>query len=75
MNKDEYATAPYWGLSRNVKCVNCKHYPTYEPQSEYWEPNRVYYPDEVCPFQCDDPYYNCMPGDEFFCAAFTWGKE
>ena len=45
-----------------VRCKECKHRPKYDG------PNRVVFPDEVCPYQCDDLYYNWMPSDDWFCA-------
>ena len=45
-----------------VRCKECKHRPKYDG------PNRVVFPDEVCPCQCDDLYYNWMPSDDWFCA-------
>lgn len=44
-----------------VRCKECKHRP------EYYGPNRLVFPDEVCPCQCDDLYYNWMPSDDWFC--------
>ena len=26
------------------------------------------FPDDVCPLQCDDPWYSKYPEDDFFCA-------
>ena len=69
MNNDDYANAAYWGLSRHVNCGNCVHRPSYVCSSS-WEPQKIYFPDDVCPFQCDDPYYNDLPAPDFFCAAF-----
>ena len=45
-----------------TRCGECKHRPKYNG------PNRVVFPDEVCPCQCDDCYYNWMPSDDWFCA-------
>lgn len=45
-----------------VRCKECKHRPKYDG------PNRLVFPDEVCPCQCDDLYYNWMPSDDWYCA-------
>lgn len=45
-----------------VRCKECKHRPKYDG------PNRVVFPDEVCPCQCEDLSYNWMPSDDWFCA-------
>lgn len=45
-----------------VRCKECKHKPKYDG------PNRVVFPDEVCPCQCYDDYYNWMPSDDWYCA-------
>ena len=45
-----------------VRCKECKHRPKYDG------PNRLVFPDEVCPCQCDDLYYTWMPPDDWFCA-------
>lgn len=50
-----------------VRCKDCKHRPK-ENRSLYgviW----VEFPEEeICPFNCEDPFYNQMPEDDFFCA-------
>lgn len=32
----------------------------------------IRWPDEICPCNCDDPFYSWLPDDDFFCA---YGKE
>lgn len=44
-----------------VRCKECKHRPKYDG------PNRLVFPDCICPCQCDDCYYNWMPSDDWFC--------
>lgn len=44
-----------------VRCKECKHRPKYDG------PNRLVFPDCICPCQCDDEYYNWMPSDDWFC--------
>lgn len=50
-----------------VRCKDCKYRPK-ENGSLYgviW----VEFPEEeICPFNCEDPFYNQMPEDDFFCA-------
>lgn len=76
MNKADYATAEYWGLSEHVKCLNCIHRPKYDPvHSDCWEPEHIYFPDDVCMMQSDDGYYNHFPEDDFFCASFKEGNN
>lgn len=44
-----------------VRCRDCKHRPTYTGFV-------ITFPDECCPCQCDDAWYNWYPGDDWFCA-------
>ena len=52
-----------------VRCKDCKHKPyrsvgrNGKPIITCSSPN-----DETCPFLCDDPYYDKIPPDDFFCA-------
>ncbi len=47
-----------------VRCVDCKHRPTKRMgrSGRYLD-----FPDYKCPFQCDDPWYNREPPDDWFC--------
>lgn len=49
-----------------VRCKNCKHRP-YDEEG-YGISEDLVFPDDVCPFQCDDPWYSRYPADDFFCA-------
>ena len=49
-----------------VRCKNCKHRP-YDEEG-YGISEDLVFPDDVCPFQCDDPWYSQYPADDFFCA-------
>ena len=49
-----------------VRCKYCKHKPKESPGSKC--ANSLEFPDDVCPFQCDDPWYSMKPEDYFFCA-------
>lgn len=49
-----------------IHCKDCKHRPEVKKNErgcDYLE-----FPDEgICPFECDDPWYNSMPEDDFYC--------
>lgn len=48
-----------------IRCKDCKHRPF---DSEDTQGFGVEFPDEKCPCQCDDGWYNWRPNDEWFCA-------
>ena len=48
-----------------VRCKDCKHRPF---DSEDTQGFGVEFPDEKCPCQCDDGWYNWRPNNEWFCA-------
>ena len=50
-----------------VFCENCVHRGT-TTEGVFG----IRWPDEICPFNCDDPFYSWLPDDDFFCA---YGKE
>ena len=55
-----------------VLCRDCKHAP--EPdESDYGLDVR--FPDDACPFNCPDHWYNVRPAPEFFCANGERRKE
>lgn len=50
-----------------VRCKECKH----RPKENRSLDGIIYveFPEEeICPFNCEDPFYNQMPDDDFFCA-------
>lgn len=47
-----------------VRCKDCKHRPYEDEGGNIWEPDGG---DFTCPLLFDDPYYNGMPEDDFFC--------
>jgi len=51
-----------------ILCKDCKHRPTATEAEKgiYWGFS-VEFPDELCPLQCEDGWYNGYPGDEFYC--------
>lgn len=58
------ATEHYKNL---VRCKDCKHRPK-ENGSPYGNIWTEFPEEEICPFNCEDPFYNQMPEDDFFCA-------
>lgn len=48
-----------------VRCKDCKHRPF---DSEDTQGFGVEFPDEKCPCQCEDFWYNWRPNDDWFCA-------
>ena len=48
-----------------IRCKDCKHRPF---DSEDTQGFGVEFPDEMCPCQCDDGWYNWRPNNEWFCA-------
>lgn len=48
-----------------IQCKDCKHRPF---DSEDTQGFGVEFPDEMCPCQCDDGWYNWRPNDDWFCA-------
>lgn len=49
-----------------VVCKECKHRPKrlYEDDRDGFN---LEFPDERCPCQCSDGWYNWMPDDDWFC--------
>lgn len=47
-------------------CKSCKHKPKMPAGCR--EVFNLKFPDELCPCQCDDPWYNWEPDDDWFCA-------
>ena len=48
-----------------IRCKDCKHQPF---DSEDMRGFGVEFPDEMCPCQCDDGWYNWRPDNEWYCA-------
>lgn len=51
-----------------VRCKDCKHRPTMPEDAHYRECFELEFPDDICPLQCGDSYYNREPDDDWFCA-------
>ena len=47
-----------------IRCKDCKHRPF---DSEDTQGFGVEFPDEKCPCQCEDGWYNWRPNNEWFC--------
>ena len=50
-----------------VRCKDCKHKPVISSVDNFGF-RRYDFPDDRCPGQCDDWWYNWMPNDDWFCA-------
>lgn len=44
-----------------VRCKDCKHRPTGADRDD------LEFPDEKCPCQCEDDWYNWKPADDWYC--------
>lgn len=51
-----------------VSCRDCKHRPTDNRDMDDMTGFAIEFPDEKCPCQCNDGWYNWYPGDDWFCA-------
>lgn len=47
-----------------VQCRDCKYYPKIDKNGDVEWPDDLY----KCPGRVDDPYYDWMPPEDFFCA-------
>lgn len=50
-----------------VRCKDCIHKPVLDVVRRVRP--IICFPDEVCPCACDDPWYDYMPDDDWFCKA------
>lgn len=63
--KDADGVTCYIKTGEIVRCKECIHKPTTNGARYGFA---VTFPDDVCPFGCDDGYYNSMPpSDDFHC--------
>lgn len=52
-----------------VRCRDCKHRPTdNRGVDDDYTAFAIQFPDERCPCQCEDGWYNWYPPDDWFCA-------
>lgn len=63
--RDVIAELPAADVEEVIRCKDCKHRPF---DSEDTQGFGVEFPDEKCPCQCDDGWYNWRPDNEWFCA-------
>ena len=62
-----YADGKAAAMDGLVRCKDCKHRPK-ENGRLYGNIWTEFPEEEICPFNCEDPFYNKMPEDDFFCA-------
>ena len=56
-----------------VRCKDCIHRPSrIHGAEDECEGLNLEFPDDWCPMQCEDGWYNKMPRDDYFCA---YGEE
>lgn len=52
-----------------VRCKDCKHRPIdYRDKSGDYTGFSIEFPDDSCPCQCEDGWYNWYPEDNWYCA-------
>ena len=56
----------YMRMMVPIRCKECKHRP--HDKRGHGVSEDLVFPDDVCPLQCDDPWYSKYPEDDFFCA-------
>lgn len=55
--------------SEIIRCKDCKHRPRATRAGEgIFYGSSLYFPDDRCPMECGDPWYNEYPEDDFYCA-------
>lgn len=52
-----------------IRCKDCKHRPTSTEADGYIDGFSLEFPDNVCPCQCEDGWYNWYPSDDFYCGV------
>jgi len=68
--------APTVDATEVVRCKDCVHRPSRIPgASDDHEGLNLEFPDDWCPMQCEDGWYNRMPGDDFFCGYGNKGEK
>ena len=60
--------APTVDAAPVVRCKDCKHRPTDNTNIRSCGGFDIEFPDEICPCQCDDGYYNWYPDSDWFCS-------
>lgn len=59
-----------YGPIEIVQCRDCKYYPKIDKNGDVEWPDNSY----KCPGRIDDPYYDWMPQEDFFCANGERGE-
>lgn len=70
---DKIANASILDAVPVVRCKDCKHRPTEDSTPSRL--SRFDFPDDKCPCQCDDPWYDYGPADDWFCANGERNEE
>ena len=53
-----------------IRCKDCKHRPKLDEEdveNDTVDGFSFEFPDFKCPCRCEDPYYNWMPEDDWYC--------
>lgn len=59
--------APTISAIQVIRCKDCKHRPTDNTTTESICGFDIEFPDEICPCQRSDKFYNHYPKDDWFC--------
>lgn len=62
----QYIPNPYLKDNELIRCKDCKHRPKRLHEDDR-DGFNLEFPDEKCPCQCEDPWYNWMPSDDWHC--------
>lgn len=69
---DDIDAEPTADVEKVVRCKDCMHRP-YKIPAKYDSSGKcikyayITSPDDMCPYVCEDPWYNLVPEDNFFC--------
>ena len=63
--KEKVEEMPAADVKPVVRCKDCIHAPDL---SELRIAPKIYFPDDICPMQCDDPWYSMQPDPDWWCA-------
>ena len=59
--------APTISATQVTRCKDCKHRPTNNSTDDSVGGLDIEFPDNKCPCQCPDGFYNYYPKDDWFC--------
>lgn len=79
MTNAEYLDTVADGIIKTTRCQDCIHRPyvvpaKYDILGRCVKYSHIERPDDVCPYVCDDPWYDRVPEEDFFC-GFGERKE